>query len=165
MNIESLYQNKNNFFILFITVFILFIVLYFMADYLGAFAYFIWPALLFLIFFSGIIYGLVTKDKFRASFLGFIFPMVFGLLYISTASPLSDFAREYPEYYYFQLSYLFSYVSVGILLVIASLFASSNDLRLSQKIWYYLAACIFLNAAFYLFLMQPSSFALSFFGL
>ena len=162
---ESLYQNKNNFFILFITVFILLIILYLIADSLGALAYFIWPALLFFVFFSGIIYGLVTKDKFKASFLGFIFPMALGLVYISTTPLIFDFPPESPEYYYFRLSYLFSYVSAGILLVIASLFASSNESRLSRKIWYYLAACIFLNAAFYLFLMQPSSLALSFFGL
>jgi hypothetical protein len=165
MNITSLYQNKNNFFILFIAVFILFIMIYFMAGSLGMLAYFVWPALLFLMFFSGIVYGFVTKDKFKAALLGILFSAVLGLLYISTASLLLDSTREYPEYYYLQLSYLFSYVSAGILLAIASVFASSNEPHLSRRICYYLAVGVLLVAAFYLFITQPSSLVLSFFGL
>jgi len=165
MNISNLYQNKNNFFILFIAAFILIIMLYFMAGSFGVLAYFIWPALLFLLFFSGIIYGLVTKDKFKASLLGFIFSIVVGLIYISTASLLIDSSREYPEYYYLQFSYLFSYASVGFSLAIASFFSSVDENNLSKRIFYYLVTGVFLTAALYLFLMQPSALIYSLFGL
>ena len=156
MSASILYQNKNVFFSSFIAIFILLLsaLLLFHFNKIPQFITLTIPSLhsvfisllFFLLFFSGIAYGFVTKDKFKASIFGLLFSVLFSFYFV-----VLDPYRQYPTLDT-QLFSGLSFVLMGVSISIASFFTSVDNIHLRQRLPYYLLALLFLgiSVGFYL---------------
>jgi len=153
LNVQTIRQNKNIFFALLIVAFclLLFFILIPQINKIPNFVgIIIWP-LLFLLFFSGIIYGFVTKDKSKAAVLGLLFSSLAGIYFAVTRGYFYDYGPPGLNYYHLQFFSFLSYVMVGVFVAAASYFASTDDINRRKRLRCYILTIIFTGIAFFLF--------------
>ena len=153
MNIQTIRQNKNIFFALLIVAFclLLFFILIPQINKIPNFVgIIIWP-LLFLLFFSGIIYGFVTKDKLKASVLGLLFSILAGIHFSAARSFFYDYGPPGLNYSYLRFFAFLSYILMGLFIAAASYFASTDDINRRKRLRCYILTIIFTGIAFFLF--------------
>jgi len=163
-------QNKkiNHFDILFLLLIISF--LFFLTAQYSSFKGFFgfsglvfFAACLFLLtFFGGVIYGFLSKIKFRAALLGFLFPFLFGFADFVYSVAYYSFIHNDPSLLTLKDSSLdiFEFgifIFIGILCGISGFFAANQEENRKKRYLLYFISFIFTSLAFLLFFNMPYS--------
>jgi hypothetical protein len=156
LNVQTIRRNKNIFFALLIVVFICILLLFILSyrninrvpDFIFEISFLL---LLFLLFFSGIIYGFVTKDKLKASILGLLFSSLAGIHFAITRIFFIDYGPSGLNYSYLRFFAFLSYVLMGLFVAAASYFASTDTINRRKKLRCYILTIISIGIALFLF--------------
>ena len=163
----------NNFDILFLLLIISFL-FFTIAQYSSFKGFFGFLGLLFfagslflLTSFGGAIYGFISKMKFRAVMLGFLFPFLFGFTDFVYFAVYYAYIYKDPAFLAFSPLEIFEFgifTFIGILCGISGFFAANREEKKSKRRMLYAISLIFAGIGFFLFFNIPYSIYFAIFG-
>ncbi|WNY29025.1 hypothetical protein MmiEs2_12390 [Methanimicrococcus stummii] len=153
MNIQYLKENKKYFFAGLVFLFlVLYIPLYFIHSEI--FVLIILLCSISVVLFGGALYGLITKDKYGAALLGFLFPAMRGIFDLLTFEPgIDSYVRDF-LIYCIALSTALHFFVIALLCAAAGWFASVTSENKNYRILCYAVTILLLAGSVY-FVFNP----------